>query len=61
MINDNKRNKFRFSIILPVYNREKIVPFTIKSVLAQDYPNWELIIVDDMSTDDSRTVCESFF
>lgn len=50
----------KFSIILPVYNREKIVPFTIQSVLAQDYPNWELIIVDDTSTDGSHSVCEQF-
>ena len=65
MINDNKRinsenQNLKFSIILPVYNREKIVSFSIKSILKQDYSNWELIIVDDASVDGSRAVCESF-
>ena len=50
MINDNKRinsenQNLKFSIILPVYNREKIVSFSIKSILKQDYSNWELIRV----------------
>lgn len=64
-MNDNKRinsenQNLKFSIILPVYNREKIVSFSIKSILKQDYSNWELIIVDDASVDGSRAVCESF-
>ena len=43
----------KVSIILPVYNCEKYVRQTIESVLNQDYKNWELIIVNDASTDHS--------
>lgn len=39
------------SIIMPVYNNEKYFPLAVKSILEQDYGNFELIIVDDGSTD----------
>ena len=39
------------SVIMPVYNAEKYIAFAIDSVLAQSYSNWELLIVDDCSTD----------
>lgn len=48
------------SIIMPTYNRAHILAHTIASVCAQTYTNWELIIVDDGSTDDTRAVIESF-
>lgn len=41
------------SAIIPVYNTEKFVGRCIDSVIAQTYPNWELILVDDGSTDGS--------
>ena len=41
------------SIIMPVYNCEKYVTKAIKSVQEQTYTNWELIIVNDCSTDNS--------
>src|SRR5690606_25306908 len=40
------------SIILPVYNHADFLPQALKAVLAQTYANWELIIVNDGSTDD---------
>ena len=44
------------SIIMPSYNTAKFISETIDSVLAQTYENWELIIVDDCSKDDTDTV-----
>jgi len=48
------------SIITPLYNCEDIIRETIGSVLAQTYPHWELIIVDDVSTDNSREVVKEY-
>lgn len=48
------------SIISPCYNQEKYLADTIDSVLAQTYQNWEMIIVDDGSTDDSATIAQSY-
>lgn len=39
------------SVIIPTYNGEKFLPKLISSVINQTYKNWELIIVDDRSTD----------
>ena len=41
------------SIITPMYNSEKFIDATIQSVQSQTYQNWEMIIVDDASTDRS--------
>ncbi len=48
------------SIIMPSYNTEKFISETIDSVLTQTYTNWELIIVDDCSTDNTDEVVKSF-
>ncbi len=48
------------SIIIPVYNRPVLVAEGIESVLAQTSPNWELIVVDDGSTDNTWQVLESY-
>lgn len=44
------------SIIMPSYNTAKFIQETIESVLAQTYVNWELIIVDDCSTDNTGEI-----
>lgn len=44
------------SVIIPTYNRAHIIGATIESVNTQTYTNWELIIVDDGSTDDTEKV-----
>lgn len=48
------------SIIMPSYNTGKQIAGTIESVQAQTYKNWELIIVDDCSTDDTDNAVEPF-
>lgn len=48
------------SIIIPVYNRPKLVAECLDSVLAQTNPNWECIVVDDGSTDNTWEVLEDY-
>lgn len=48
------------SIITPLYNGEKYVSQTIESVLAQTYPHWEMIIVNDGSKDNSEKIVEEY-
>lgn len=47
----------KVSIITPTYNCEQYIKKTITSVLQQTYNDWELILVDDFSTDDTLAVC----
>lgn len=49
------------SIIIPAFNAEKFIAETIQSVLAQTYSSWELIIVDDGSTDNTANIIKTFF
>ena len=49
----------RFSIIVPVYNAEEYLDTCVASVLAQSFPDHELILVDDGSTDLSGSVCDA--
>ena len=48
------------SIITPSYNSSKFISQTIESVISQTYENWEMIIVDDMSPDNSNEIIEEF-
>ncbi|MBL7051137.1 glycosyltransferase [Candidatus Woesearchaeota archaeon] len=54
-----KRKKL-ISLIMPVYNNEKYIEEAIQSVMNQTYSNWELIIVDDGSTDKSGELAKSY-
>ena len=49
-----------FSIIVPIYNVERYLEQCIESVLAQDYQNYELILVDDGSPDNSIDICVKY-
>lgn len=51
---------YKFSIIIPTYNRAAFLPKTIESVLAQTYTDWELIVVDDGSTDNTKDVVTQY-
>lgn len=48
------------SIIIPVYNRENLIIETLDSVLEQTYSNWECIIVDDASIDNTLNVLQAY-
>jgi len=50
----------KFSIITPTFNRSASIGRSIESVIAQTYPNWELIIVDDGSTDNTADIVRSY-
>ena len=49
-----------FSVVMPLFNKEDSVPSTIRSILSQTYSNYELIIINDGSTDLSRERAASF-
>lgn len=48
------------SVVIPLYNKEKSVRATLESVLAQTYKDWECIVVNDGSTDNSANVVKEF-
>jgi len=48
------------SIITPIFNGQVFLKDTIETVLNQSYSNWELLLIDDGSTDNSKTICEAF-
>ena len=48
------------SIITPVYNTAQFLPQLIESVLNQSYDNWELLLIDDASTDNSLKICKQY-
>ena len=50
----------KFSIIIPTYNRASFLLRAIESVLAQTYTDWELIIVDDGSTDNTKDIVSQY-
>lgn len=46
------------SVIIPAYNAAPFIEETIKSIYGQTYPHWEIIIIDDGSTDNTVSICE---
>lgn len=50
----------KFSVLIPVYNTEKYLEECLQSVLNQTYQDFEIILVDDGSTDNSGAICDKF-
>jgi len=48
------------AVIIPTYNRAQMLARALRSVLAQTESDWECVIIDDGSTDDTSAVVESF-
>ena len=50
----------QFSVIIPTHNRERLLPRTLDTVLAQTFTDYEVIVVDDGSTDTTRQIVEQY-
>ena len=55
---DKVMDKSRLSVIIPVYNAEEYLDRCINSILDQDFTSYEVILVDDGSTDSSPLICD---
>lgn len=54
------QNKTAISVIMPVYNSEKYLSACVESILMQDFDDYELLLIDDGSTDGSPSICDAF-
>lgn len=54
------QEKTMISVIVPVYNTETYLVTCLDSLTAQTYPNLEILLIDDASTDSSRRICEDY-
>ena len=59
MKSSQKQNTPLISVIVPIYNASTFLVQTIDSVLKQDYPNLEVLLINDGSTDHSAEVCHT--
>src|ERR1035437_5008129 len=50
----------KISVIIPAYNEEKYLNKTLEAILAQDYPDFEVIVVDNASTEKTAEIAKSF-
>ncbi len=49
-----------FSIVIPTYNRASLIEMALQSIIKQTYSNWEIIIVDDGSTDQTEEILQKY-
>lgn len=52
--------KLSYSIIIPIYNASTYLVFSLESLLSQPFQDFELILVDDGSTDESASICDAY-
>ncbi|MEB7911330.1 glycosyltransferase family 2 protein [Citrobacter portucalensis] len=52
--------KNKVSVLMPTYNSAKYIEFAIEDIIKQDYSNWELIIIDDGSKDNTKEILEKY-
>lgn len=57
---EGQMNSPFFSIIIPTYNRANLLPIAIESVLKQSFSDWELLVVDDGSTDETAALMQEY-
>ena len=57
---ESKKSKPAISIIVPIYNMEKLMHKCIDSILAQTFTDFECLLIDDGSTDGSSTICDEY-
>lgn len=60
MMEMNKKDIYRLTYIVPIYNMEKYMKQCIDSIIAQESDNIEIILIDDGSTDDSPQLCDEY-
>ena len=49
-----------FSIIIPAYNANAFLPSILESILSQEYPNFEVLLINDGSTDNTEDICRHY-
>jgi len=57
------KNDFKqplFSVVIPAYNRAKVITRAIDSVIAQKFTDYEIVVIDDGSSDDLKSVCDKY-
>ena len=57
---NNEISNRKISVIVPVYNAEKYLEQCLESIKNQSYQNFEVILVNDDSTDNSQSICKNF-
>lgn len=60
IIKDNIENRPKISIIMPVYQVAKYLRQCLDRILMQSFPDWELLLIDDGSTDGSEAICDEY-